>query len=219
MSIAAAASTASSNGTSSGKNALDTLSGNFQDFLGMLMTQLQHQDPTSPLDTNQFTSELVQFSGVEQQISTNGALTQLISLTQSGQMLQSSSLVGKTVQIASDHVPLQNSSGSLTFTAATAGTADITISNSAGAKVLDTTIDTTAGSNTWRWNGKDTLGHTLADGSYKVTVTGTNATGATAALPFTVSGKVTGVVDNSGTLDVQLGAQTAAFSTVQSVSS
>jgi flagellar basal-body rod modification protein FlgD len=213
MSIAAA-STAASNGTASTQNALDSLSGNFQDFLGMLMTQLQNQDPTSPLDTNQFTTELVQFSGVEQQINTNGALTQLISLTQSGQLLQSSAMVGKTVQVAASQMPLQNGAGSLTFTDPTASTAEITITNAAGTKVLDTTVAATAGSNTWTWNGQDSNGNTQPDGAYNVTVTG-----ATAALPFTVSGKVTGVVDNGGTLDVQMGAQTAAFSAVQSVSS
>jgi flagellar basal-body rod modification protein FlgD len=218
MSIAAA-STAASTSTSSTQNALDSLSGNFQDFLGMLMTQLQNQDPTSPLDTNQVTSELVQFSGVEQQINTNNALTQLISLTQSGQLLQSSAMVGKTVQVSADQMPLQNSSGSLTFTDPTAGTAEITITNAAGTQVLDTTVAATAGSNTWTWNGQDSKGNTLADGSYNVTVTGTGSTGTTSALPFTVSGTVTGVVDNSGTLDVQMGAQTAAFSAVQSVSS
>jgi len=216
MSTAAAAA-ASSTSSSTSQNALATLSSNFQDFLGMLMTQLKNQDPTSPLDTNQFTSELVQFSGVEQQINTNGALTQLISLTQSGQLMQSSSMVGKTVQITSDQLPLQNSSGALTLTAATAGTADISISNAAGTKVLDTTISTAAGSNTWTWNGKDSAGKTLADGAYTVSVSGTDSTGAAATLPFTVSGKVTGVVNNSGTLDVQLGAETVAFSAVQSV--
>ena len=62
--------------TASGSNAsLQSLSSNFSDFLGMLMTQLQNQDPTSPMDSNQFTSELVQFSGVEQQINTNTSLT------------------------------------------------------------------------------------------------------------------------------------------------
>ena len=80
--------------------------------------------------------------------------------------------------------------------------------------MLDTTVAATAGSNTWTWNGQDSKGNTQPDGSYTVTVTG-----ATAALSFTVSGKVTGVVDNSGTLDVQMGKQTAAFSAVQSVSS
>ena len=65
---------ASASGSDPGK-ALATLSGNFQNFLQMLMTQLKNQDPTSPMDTNQFTTELVQFSSVEQQISTNSNLT------------------------------------------------------------------------------------------------------------------------------------------------
>ena len=185
----------------------------------MLMTQLQNQDPTSPMDTNQFTSELVEFSGVEQQINTNNSITQLISLTQSGQLLQSSSMVGKTVEVSASQMPLQNSSGALTFTDPTAGTAEIAITNAAGTKVLDTTVNATAGSNTWTWNGQDSNGNTQPDGAYNVTVTGTNSAGATASLPFTVSGTVTGVVENSGTLDVQMGAQTAAFSAVQSVSS
>jgi flagellar basal-body rod modification protein FlgD len=65
-----------------GTTALGSLTSNFSDFLSLLMTQLQHQDPSSPMDASQFTSELVQFSSVEQQINTNGNLTQLIQLTQ-----------------------------------------------------------------------------------------------------------------------------------------
>src|ERR1700733_9299991 len=89
-----AATTAAGGSTAASKGALTSLTSNFQDFLGMLMTQLQNQDPTSPMDTNQFTNELVEFSGVEQQINTNSSLTQLIQLTQSGQVEQSASLVG-----------------------------------------------------------------------------------------------------------------------------
>lgn len=78
---AATAATSSSASTTSGStdpsapNPLVALSSNFNDFLQMLMTQLKNQSPTSPMDTNAFTSELVQFSGVEQQINTNAALT------------------------------------------------------------------------------------------------------------------------------------------------
>ena len=212
MSIAAATqSTGTTSSTS--KNPLSQLSGNFQDFLGMLMTQLKNQDPTSPLDTNQFTSELVQFSGVEQQINTNASLTQLISLTQSGQMLQGSSMVGKQVQFTSEQMPLQNASGSISFTAVADGTAQITISDRSGGTLVSSTVPTTAGNNTFTWNGKDANGNQLADGAYKVAVTNGGA-----ALPFTVSGTVTGVVNNSGTLNLQLGAESTAFSTVKSVS-
>ena len=103
-----------SNGTSSAttsSNAAAQLTGNENTFLKMLMTQLKNQDPTSPLDTSQFTTELVQFSGVEQQISTNSSLTQLIQLTQSGQLLQGSSVVGHTVAVANSDMPVQNGSG------------------------------------------------------------------------------------------------------------
>ena len=147
------------------------------------------------------------------QINTNASLTQLISLTQSGQMLQGSSMVGKQVQFTSEQMPLQNASGSLSFTAVADGTAQITISDSTGSTLVSSTVATTAGNNTFTWNGKDANGNQLADGAYKVAVTNGGA-----ALPFTVSGTVTGVVNNSGTLNLQLGAESTAFSTVQSVS-
>ena len=57
-----------------------TLAGNFQTFLTLLTTQLQNQNPLDPLDTNQFTQQLVQFAGVEQQLKTNDQLTALVSL-------------------------------------------------------------------------------------------------------------------------------------------
>jgi flagellar basal-body rod modification protein FlgD len=82
-------------GAASGTTALSSLSGNFTDFLKMLMTQLQNQDPTSPMDTNAFTTELVQFSSVEQQINTNTSLTSLIQLTQAGEVMQGSNMTGK----------------------------------------------------------------------------------------------------------------------------
>jgi flagellar basal-body rod modification protein FlgD len=215
MSIAAAAATTTSQtaNSTSGQNALASLSGNFQDFLGMLLTQLQNQDPTGPMDTDEFTSELVQFSSVEQQINTNNSLTQLISLTQSGQMLQASAMTGKTVQFTSTQMPLQNSSGSVCFNATAAGSAQVTISNSAGATLLQSTVSTVAGNNTFAWNGQDANGNQWPDGAYTVAVTSGGTT-----VPFTVSGTVSGVVNNNGTLNLQVGAETTPFSSVQSVS-
>ena len=57
-----------------------TLAGNFQTFLTLLTTQLQNQNPLEPLDTNQFTQQLVQFASVEQQLKTDDQLTSLVSL-------------------------------------------------------------------------------------------------------------------------------------------
>jgi flagellar basal-body rod modification protein FlgD len=217
MSIASIASSAAQSGTSSAnatnQNAAASLSGNLQDFLKMLMTQLQNQDPTSPMDTDSFTTELVQFSSVEQQINTNTNLTQLISLTQSDGLLQASALVGQTVQISSSQIPLQNGSGALNFTATTAGTAQIAITTAAGEPVLTTTVDSTAGSNSWTWNGKDNSGNKVIDGSYNVSVTDASSK----KLPFTVSGTVTGVENTGSALDLLLGAQTANITSLESV--
>ena len=107
-SASAAASTSAASQTSSA--AFSSLDGNFNDFLNMLMTQLQNQDPTSPMDTNEFTTELVQFSGVEQQINTNASLTQLIQLTQAGETMQGTSMTGKQVTVSSSQIALQNGS-------------------------------------------------------------------------------------------------------------
>lgn len=212
-------SSSSSTGSSaiSGNNALTALSSNFGDFLNMLMTQLQNQDPTDPLDTNQFTSELVQFSGVEQQINTNNSLTQLIQLTQSGEVMQGTTTAGKQVTVTSNEIPLQNGSGSVSFTATASQPVAISIYNSAGQDVRDAVITANAGSNTWTWNGEDNSGNQLGDGAYKIAVVGANADGTTAALPFTVTGTATGVQSTSNGVQLDLGALPVSFSAVQSV--
>jgi flagellar basal-body rod modification protein FlgD len=221
MSIASIASTAartsSGSATATAQAAATSLSGNLQEFLQMLMTQLQNQDPTSPMDANSFTTELVQFASVEQQINTNSSLGQLISLTQSDSMMQANSLVGHTVQVSASQMPLQNGSGSLTFKGPTAGTAQIAISTAAGVPVLNTTVKAAAGSNTWTWNGQDSQGNTVADGSYNVTVTGVGSNGTTTPLTFTVSGKVTGLQNTGTEVDLMLGTQPANITALQSV--
>ncbi len=211
------ASAASTSAASTNGNALSTLSGNFQNFLGLLMTQLKNQDPTSPLDTNQFTSQLVQFTGVSQQINTNASLTQLIQLTQSGQVMQSSSLVGKQVEVASDHVSLQNGAGDVRYTATSAQPVEIIVSNDTGARISDVVMTAAKGVNDWKWGGTDSRGKPVADGAYKVAVLGANADGSTMALQFTVVGKATSVQKSGDTLQLQLGALGVDFSKVQSV--
>ena len=218
-SSAATAGSASTAATAAqtGQAALASLSGNFQDFLGMLMTQLQNQDPTSPLDTNQFTQELVQFSGVEQQITTNSSLTQLIQLTQSGQVMQGTAMTGKPVTVTATQIPLQNSTGSVGFTAPIAEPAAIVIDNAAGQTIRSVALNATAGANSWTWNGTDNSGNTVPDGAYAISVIGANADGSTSALPFTVTGTATGVQNTASGLQLSLGALTVPFTAVQSV--
>ncbi len=200
-----------------GSAALNSLSANFGDFLKLLMTQLQNQDPTSPLDTNQFTTELVQFSSVEQQINTNNSLTQLIQLTQAGEVMQASSITGKRVTVSSDHVPLQNGQGAIQFTAPAAEPVDIAIYKDNGTKLRDVMLTSVKGSNTWTWDGTDSTGRAVPDGSYKVAVTGANTDGTTSALTFSVIGTATGVQNQSNSVQLQLGALSVGFDKLQSV--
>src|SRR5207248_6677369 len=92
---AAASTSTSSSSSTTGINS-STIAGNFQTFLTLLTTQLQNQNPLDPLDTNQFTQQLVQFAGVEQQLKTNDSLATLVSLQQTMQATQALQFVGKT---------------------------------------------------------------------------------------------------------------------------
>jgi flagellar basal-body rod modification protein FlgD len=200
-----------------GTSALGSLSDNFTDFLSLLMTQLQNQDPTSPLDSNQFTSELVQFTSVEQQISTNTDLTQLIQLTQASQIEQSASFIGKSVTVNSTQLSLQNSTAEINFNTATAEPVGIAVTNSAGTQIQTATLTSTAGSNSWTWNGQSATGSTMPDGAYNVSVVAAGVNGSAAEIPFTVTGTATSVQNNAGTVEVQMGGLTLPFSAVTSV--
>src|ERR1700754_3604547 len=89
----------SSGSSSSGGIASDTstIAGNFDTFLSLLTTQLQNQNPLDPLDTNQFTSQLVQFSSVEQQLKTNDFLEALLLSNGNAASSQAVGYIGKEV--------------------------------------------------------------------------------------------------------------------------
>ena len=205
---------ATSSATSQSADPLASLSSNFSDFLNLLMTQLKNQDPSSPMDANSFTSELVQFSSVEQQINTNSSLTQLIQLTQVADVTQSSAILGKQVTVQSSEMPLQNGSGTLNFTAAAAEPVSIRVADSNGNTLQQVSVKAAQGANTWTWNGTNALGQTLPDGAYTVAVTG----GAPATeLPFTVVGTATGVTTQNNSVNLRLGALSVPFTAVTSV--
>jgi flagellar basal-body rod modification protein FlgD len=211
------ASTAAAAATPASGNALSKLSGNFDNFLSLLMTQLKNQDPTAPMDTNTFTTQLVQFSSVEQQINTNTSLTSLIQATQGGSLLQAAGMVGKAVQATSDHLALQNGKAGVGFTLSAPQQVTVSVANEAGTVLRTGTVNGASGANTWTWDGKDSSGRTLPDGSYRVAVTGVDSSGATQPVPFTVKGSATGVQRSNGALAVQMGGLSVDLSQVQSV--
>src|SRR5579872_4304807 len=104
----AAASTATSTAGQVTVAGSQEIAGNFDTFLQLLTTQLQNQDPLSPLDTNQFTEQLVEFASVEQQINENSNLQTLISLQQTSQETQAMQFIGSNVTINTSTAGLSN---------------------------------------------------------------------------------------------------------------
>src|ERR1700694_132453 len=100
--------TSSSGSSSLSSTTGGTLAGNFQTFLTLLTTQLQNQNPLSPLDTNQFTQQLVQFASVEQQLKTNDQLTTLVSLQKTAQSTQALGFVGKNAMVDGSTTTMTN---------------------------------------------------------------------------------------------------------------
>jgi len=220
---AAASAAASSSGTNSaasslGTNALQSLGSNFTSFLSLLTTQLQNQDPTSPMDTNQFTQELVEFTGVQQSVTTNTNLSQLISLTQGSQVLQSTQVVGDTATVTSPQIALQSGTGTITFNATSAEPVQVAIVNSADTPILDGTINAQAGANSWTWNGHDNNGDTMPDGAYGIALeTGTSGSNAQ-PVTFSVVGTASGLTNTPSGMRLEIGALQVPMSSVQSLS-
>jgi len=122
------------------------------------------------------------------------------------------------VTVTSDKIPLQNGSGTLNYTTPTAGSVSVVVQDTNGNTLRQVTLKAAQGANTWNWNGADNGGRTLPDGAYTVSVTSGTAGGAPAtAVPFTVVGTATGVTAQNNSVNLQLGALSVPFSSVNSV--
>ena len=182
------------------------LATNFNTFLSLLTTQLKNQDPLSPLDSNQFTQQLVQMTGVEQQLNTNDLLKQLVSNT-SGGVATAVSLIGKDVKAASDTANLSGGKAQWGYNLPTGATSvKIEVVDGKGsllhAEAPTDAASLAAGDHSFAWNGKDLIGNQLPDGGpYTLRVTALDATGAQIASTNYVKGVVTGVEQaNGGTM-------------------
>ena len=174
------------------------LSQNFDTFLTLLTSQLKNQDPLSPIDSNQFTQQLVQYSQVEQQIQTNDTLTKLTSQQKATAGTAALSYLGRTATIASDATRLQNGAASWTYNlGAAASSTTLSVIDASGREVLSTAGSSKAGDNTFSWDGKRAGGAPAADGVYRLVVKAVDGAGKTITPKISVSEKITGV-DLSG---------------------
>ena len=197
------------------------LSSNFNTFLSLLTTQLKNQDPLSPLDTNQFTQQLVSFSQVEQAINTNTKLSSMLSLQQQDQSIAALPLVGHTVQY-SDNQAAFTSGQTTTFEydlPSQAASATITVTDPSGNIVLQTPADTAAGNHSFAWDGTGSDGNKVPDGTYtfNVSATATDRSAITAAI--SAFGKVDGVSSANGSATVDIGGVSEGLGNIVAITS
>ena len=170
----------SATSTTSTDPSLKQLSGNFSTFLTLLTTQLKNQDPTSPMDSNAFTQQLVMYSQVEQQINTNTNLKSLITQGTSNAAAMTTGYLGKKVSIVNGNAPLIGGSASWTYNlGGPAAATQLSVTDANGKTVYTTTGELGAGNHSFVWDGKDNGGNQLSDGAYKLTVAATDAAGGT----------------------------------------
>jgi flagellar basal-body rod modification protein FlgD len=178
--------------TTTASTATTGIADNFQTFLTLLTTQLQNQNPLDPLDTNQFTQQLVQFAGVEQQLKSNEQLKSLIEIEKSAQATQALIYVGHTVAVDGSSA---NFDGSATWNlvADKDTAAKITITDSVGQTVYSGNYTLRQGNASFVWDGKGTNGVQYPAGAYKLTATGTDSSGRDVAITTEVQGVVDSV--------------------------
>lgn len=170
-----------------------TIAQNFETFLNLLTTQLRNQSPLDPLNTNEFTQQLVQFASVEQQMKSNDNLNALLTATRATNVTNALGFVGarvtadgKTARLAGGRaewrLEVPRSAPSATFT----------ITDKTGATVFSESRALGAGTQAYSWAGANSAGGFSPDGEYTLTVTARDAAGQN----VTVSTEVAGTVDS-----------------------
>ena len=219
MTVSGVSGTSTASDTSGLSTDSSTIAGNFDTFLQLLTTQLQNQNPLDPLDTNQFTQQLVEFSGVEQQLKTNDYLSSLVSVNSNTVNSSAVNYIGKTVSASGVQSDLSNGQAQWSFNLADAANVNVDIKDSSGNVVYTESGSMQGGQGTFTWDGTDSAGNNKPDGTYSIQMQATDSNGQPVAITTQTSGTVTGV-DFTGTEPVLLLGNTRVnLSSVASVSS
>ena len=172
----------------------------FDTFLTLLTTQLQYQDPLNPMESSEFTQQLVQFTSVEQQIQSNKSLDAAVSLLLANQTISAAGYIGRKVEAKGDEAWL-GAEGGPTWgyeLDATATSATLTISDSTGKLVYAAPAELTGGHHEFVWDGKDAAGRRLPEGAYKFAVAALDKDGEAIESTVSVIGTVTAVETENG---------------------
>jgi flagellar basal-body rod modification protein FlgD len=175
----------------------ETIAQNFDTFLQLLTTQLKNQNPLDPLDTNAFTQQLVQFTGVEQQLKTNEFLEAMMTSTQTANNSQAVSYVGKIVTASGTKTEMVDSAATWHFAVDKKADITATVRDANGNVVFTKTGPVNEGESVFTWDGIDNDGRQRPDGTYSVTIEARDSSGKIVDVATEMTGEVTGI-DFSG---------------------
>ncbi|WP_461208784.1 flagellar hook assembly protein FlgD [Desulfocurvus sp. DL9XJH121] len=167
------------------------------DFLTLLVAQLQHQDPMNPMDDKDFTSELAQFSQLEQLTAINSGVSNLSEETMQQRMVTAASYIGKSVRAVGDNLSI-HADGTVSsmyyLLGENAANVYMNIFDQNGNIVRTVQLGAqAAGEHEFEWDGQDWRGDDLAEGTYYVAMAAEDEQGSAILIQTEVSGKVEGV--------------------------
>jgi flagellar basal-body rod modification protein FlgD len=195
------------------------LSANYELFISMLTTQVQNQDPLDPLDSAEYTNQLVQYSNVEQSIQTNKNLEKMISLLSSNQSSAYVSYIGTEVTAAGGTSMFVDGAASWKYDVAEAASGTVEILNEFGNVVYTGEINMEAGGGTFTWDGRLDNGGTASSGAYTIQLDVEDAAGNPEPASIEVSGVVDGVDFGGDVPFLRIGDVSVPVSAVKSVRS
>ena len=196
------------------------LAEDFQQFLTLLTTQLQNQDPLSPMDTTEFTNQLVAFTGVEQQINTNQKLDDLVALQLNNAMGSALGYVGLDASYVSSEF-FSDGETPVTINYALSGVAvdaDLRILDENGTTVFETSAATAAGSHEFIWDGLDSFGNPVEPGTYTIQIDALDANDEAVSSSTVVEGRVRGVETQNGLIFLLIGERAVSVGNILNVS-
>jgi flagellar basal-body rod modification protein FlgD len=195
-----------------------TIAGNFTTFLSLLTTQLQNQNPLDPLDTNQFTQQLVQFTGVEQMLKTNDLLATLLEACSAGSAASAANYIGKSVTADGSATTLADGKAQWSWTAPRAAAkATISVLDKAGATVYSATQAIGAGAGAFTWDGHSDTGTMFDGGEFTLKIDAKDASGQPVAISTEVKGTVDGVDLTGSEVLLKVGALSVPLSKVKTL--
>jgi len=172
------------------------LASNFETFLTLLTSQLKNQDPLSPVDSNQFTAQLTQMAGVEQQLLTNDLLTSLLAAQGGGGLGQAATYIGKEATAAWSATKFTDGEATWSYElAGNAASATLQVLDGSGNVVWSGDApDKTTGVHDFTWDGDATNGTDGQDGEvYSLKIVAKDAAGGALDSQVLTRGRITGV--------------------------